>query len=239
MRIWTTYHTEKITAKYLYRFLTLDYLRDFLKTGSIYFARADRFLDNKECAQIDDFLHPDGQALIEARKKMHLVSCWNLGDTESFAMWNQNHSTGEEMRVVALRFKVRYLTQCFLTSMSPTFHFYYLTEFYMGKVSYFPLAGAGPESLQKSKVLYPMFRKDQAFSFENEFRFVIKYHKDSKEAPMEYRFWLNYPYLLDFDILVSPFLNQNQSDEILAVANEFKLGDRVKTSSLKDWIKQR
>lgn len=239
MKKWTTYHTKEITAKYAYRFLTLNFLIDFLKTGTVYFARADRFLDNMECAHVEDLFHPEREALIESRKRMHLVSCWNLGDTESVAMWNQNHASGDDRRVVAIRFKVKGLMQCFLTSMVPTNNFYFKTEFYMGKVSYFSLAGATLDRLQKSRVLFPMFRKEIAFNFENEFRFVIKYHKDSKEAPMEYRFRLNYPYALDFDIVLSPLLNQEECDEIMKVANEYNLGKRVKLSSLKDWIKQR
>jgi hypothetical protein len=50
--MWNTYHTKYITEAYLYKFLTVECLVDFLKTGKIWFARADTFLDQMECAHI-------------------------------------------------------------------------------------------------------------------------------------------------------------------------------------------
>ncbi len=45
---WDTYHTKEIKEKYVYRYLTIEKLVDFLETNSIYLARLDKFEDNLE-----------------------------------------------------------------------------------------------------------------------------------------------------------------------------------------------
>ena len=45
---WDTHHTKEITEKYVYRYLTIEKLIDFLDTNSIYLARLDTFEDNLE-----------------------------------------------------------------------------------------------------------------------------------------------------------------------------------------------
>lgn len=45
---WDTYHTNNITEKYVYRYVTIEKLIDFLFTNSIYLARLDTFEDNFE-----------------------------------------------------------------------------------------------------------------------------------------------------------------------------------------------
>jgi hypothetical protein len=43
-----TYHTKKLAEKYVYRYLTIDKLIDFLDTNSLYLSRLDTFEDNLE-----------------------------------------------------------------------------------------------------------------------------------------------------------------------------------------------
>jgi len=45
---WDETYTKDIKAKYVYRYLSLEKLIHFLETGSLYFARLDRFEDNLE-----------------------------------------------------------------------------------------------------------------------------------------------------------------------------------------------
>jgi len=45
---WDETYVKDIKAKYVYRYLSLEKLIDFLETGSLYFARLDRFEDNLE-----------------------------------------------------------------------------------------------------------------------------------------------------------------------------------------------
>lgn len=45
---WDTYHINNIKEKYVYRYMTIEKLVDFLETNSIYLARLDKFEDNLE-----------------------------------------------------------------------------------------------------------------------------------------------------------------------------------------------
>ena len=42
---WTTFNTENIKSKYLFKFLSETNLNKFLSTGNIWFSRADKFGD--------------------------------------------------------------------------------------------------------------------------------------------------------------------------------------------------
>ena len=48
---WDTYHTKEIKEKYLYRYVTIEKLIDFLSTNSIYLSRLDSFEDSFEDIQ--------------------------------------------------------------------------------------------------------------------------------------------------------------------------------------------
>jgi hypothetical protein len=236
--MWNTYHTKGITERYLYRFFTLEFLEDFLKTGDVYFPRADRFLDDMECAHISDLTLDEPKNVIEKRKKMYLISCWNLANKESFGLWNQNHGSADDKRIAAIRFKYTDLKDYFKHSMVPIYGFYYKTQFYMGKVRYFNLTGSSKEQLERTRVLYPFLRKDSAFEFEKEFRFVIEYDKVSKEAPLHYRFHLGELYQLNFDIILNPRLTELERIVPMAVIEKFNMEERLKLSDLHNRIKQ-
>lgn len=45
---WDTYNTEEIKQKYVYRYMTLEKLVDFLETGELFLSRLDKFEDNIE-----------------------------------------------------------------------------------------------------------------------------------------------------------------------------------------------
>jgi len=45
---WDTYHTKEIKEKYVYRYVTIEKLVDFLESNSIFLTRLDKFEDNLE-----------------------------------------------------------------------------------------------------------------------------------------------------------------------------------------------
>ncbi len=53
---WDTYHTNDIKEKYLFRFLDVYRLIDFLESGSLYFARMDGFDDKFEGISVYDII---------------------------------------------------------------------------------------------------------------------------------------------------------------------------------------
>ena len=111
---WNTYHTRDLEEKYHYKFLSEQWLAEFLQTGNIWFSRADQFGDKMECVRISDLINqnPDYEA-IEKRKRKFLISCWHLADNESIAFWDTYSEYPENRRNYAIRFKRTQLQQIF------------------------------------------------------------------------------------------------------------------------------
>lgn len=236
--MWKTYHTKNITESYLFRFLTIHHLSDFLKTGNIWFARADQFLDQMECAYVEDLINALDTSRINARKRRFLVSCWSVSDHESIGLWNQFHAKGHERRTVAIRFKREYLIKLVKELFHANHRFYHRTNFHLGKVSYRQLAGATPELLEKARISYPFFRKEQAFDFEREFRFVVEFHKEDNEAPKGFGYRIGKPNHLEFEILINPLLNKAEHLEIEEIIQSLGFKNKLMDSALRNWFKQ-
>lgn len=80
---WTSYHTKEISESNLFKFLPLSKAELFLKSGEIWFSRADQFGDKLECVNIDDLSEGTfDYSKIEERKRKYLISCWHLADNE-------------------------------------------------------------------------------------------------------------------------------------------------------------
>jgi hypothetical protein len=191
-----------------------------------------------ECARIADLLDPSGNDRNEDRKKRYLVSCWNLADHESMALWNQFHASGQERRKVAIRFKRSELLYLVNSNYFPNQRYYYKTKYHYGKVIYFRLAGANAESLEKAKILFPFFRKEKAFEFEREFRFVIEFHPDNRSGPIGDGYWLGEAQFLDFEIIINPTLSTDDQFKTQQAIKDLGFGEKIKKSDLQNWVKQ-
>lgn len=103
--LWKSYHTDHLTEKYLYRFLTLKYVENFLLTNKMWFARADGFKDKMECVHVPELLEKKlDLEKIEKRSRRFLISCWHAANRESLALWDSYASCDDERKKVAIRF---------------------------------------------------------------------------------------------------------------------------------------
>ncbi|MDB5211145.1 MAG: hypothetical protein JWQ30_1972, partial [Sediminibacterium sp.] len=182
--MWKSYHTDKMTGRYLYKFLSLNRLEYFLQHGAIWFSRADQFADKMECVHINDLLaeKPDF-AKIESRKKMYLISCWYNADHESLALWDTYATEPAKRRTVAIRFERKQLVQLFKNTFYG-YSSYFKNSFWHGGVVYRNLVNADLQSLNGAAMKHPSFRKEAAFSYEKEYRFVMELHKDFRVGPL-------------------------------------------------------
>ena len=107
---WEVYNPEGATGRYLYKFLSEEYLLRFLKSGEIWFARSDIFGDKMECIMINDLASgmPNFDR-IEERKRKHLISCFHIGHYETLAFWDTYSKKEDERRKYALRFNTNTL----------------------------------------------------------------------------------------------------------------------------------
>jgi hypothetical protein len=230
---WQHYWKKEVKEKYLFRFMSNTNLDLFLKSGAIWFSRADQFGDKMECSRIKDLRggKPDIEAL-KRNQKQYIISCWHLADKESLAFWDTFAGSEADRRVYAVRFKTHYLLNVIQRAVFQN-EFYYRSSFTHGHVRYRKLAGL--TSLEDEKIRYVAFRKEFAFRYEEEYRFVVR-----SERPFEHKgqnYYLSPTKELKFDILVNPFLEKDRYRYYQEHVLSGPLKAHLKNSDLADWLK--
>jgi len=102
------------------------------------------------------------------KQKTQFINCWFRGERESLAMWNL-YSNKES---IVIRIEGRKLIDHLRSQTGKELPKFSDSDFICGPVKYFKL---NPVDMYESVtgVEYSAFKKDVAFSFENEFRFLI------------------------------------------------------------------
>jgi hypothetical protein len=232
--MWKTYHTKDLTEKYLFKFLPKKFLFDFIETKNIWFSRADQFGDKMECVRISDLLQekPDYKE-IERRKLKYLISCWHVANTESLAFWDTYSYNSKDRRTVAIRFKRHKLTELMREWVFINDRFHIETTRVYGKVEYKNLVNTNNSRLNNSKVKYPALRKESAFEYENEFRFVIQLPRPY--SGNGFGFHLRDICPNDYDIIINPLLNKNEFTETKLELKQKGI-ENIQESVLTKWL---
>ena len=230
---WKTYHTKELKEKYLLKFVPMSRLEKFIKTGEIWFSRADEFGDNLECIRISDFQNTSlNHGLIEKRQKRRLISCWHLADTESVAMWDTYSEKKEERKNIAIRFKRKTLIKLMEDNLSQNLISSF--ELIHGKVQYKDLINYNEQRLSQAKVKYAAFRKENAFTYESEYRLVIRGNGIYNIKGYGYK--IGQAKDLSFDILINPLLKKKTSSELKNKIHNLGFGKNIKDSQLNVWF---
>lgn len=230
---WISYHTKKVSEKYLFRFLSPQNLNRFLESGDLWFSRADKFGDKMECVLISDLEKdsPDFEK-IERRKKRTLINCWHLADEESLAMWDTYSKNAEERRVFAIRFRRDDLTDLVASSPINLTHSEIKRRIY-GKVSYKNLLSSA--ELTKKKVKFNAFRKESAFKYESEYRFVIQMNHEFRADGFNYA--IGDSAKLPFKILINPLLPSGIYIKLKQKLLDGEHSEKIRESKLVKWLK--
>ncbi|MDR6966269.1 hypothetical protein J2X31_000262 [Flavobacterium arsenatis] len=233
---WEPYHTKDIKEEYLIKFVPLSRLKDFLKSGEIWFSRADKFGDKLECIRISDF---ENKSLnhndLKKRQKKILVSCWHLADIESVAMWDTYSNKTADRKNIAIRFKRKYLIE--LIEINLTNKFKILPELIHGKVQYRNLINYKEQRISKTQVKHSVFRKENAFNYEKEYRLVIKYEDSYIDEGYGYKIGKTED--LTFDILINPLLKNELASEVRNKIKELGFSKNIKESQLNLWFQHK
>ncbi|HVU97736.1 MAG TPA: hypothetical protein VHE34_21075 [Puia sp.] len=237
MKRYDTYHTTELTEKYLYRFLPKKYLFDFLDKKAIWFSRADQFGDKMESVLLKDLLveKPDFAALAK-RKRRFLISCWHLANNESLALWDAYAKDRDERRVAAIRFYRTSLAKLFKEGISMNDHaFNYRAQWMQGSIQYRNLTTIRKvQDAQDAMVKYAVFRKEHAFRYESEYRFVLELPEPfSKDG---FLFRLPSPPAIKFDVLVNPLLEAEEYMDLRDEINIRGYGAHLIESHLNKWL---
>ena len=222
-------------GKYLYRFLQEKYLFEFLSKKAIWFSRADRFDDKMECALLTEIVGRYSHDEIVERQQKHLISCWHLASHESYALWNSYAKLSNERRVAAIRFKRADLVRSVEESIFRNDIFHYTRHFIHGSIKYMDLLEPAAASIRQNLVKYPAFRMEQAFSFENEYRFVVRLTKPHKDGGFLYGLVTNLP-LLHFQVILNPLLDKGEYQRLKDKLTANGYGQYWTETELRRWL---
>jgi hypothetical protein len=202
--IWIAYDTEDIKGKYLYKFLSRSNLEKFLSTGNIWFSRSDKFGDKLECVTIADLKKtPINIKEIEKRKKQHLIACFHEATYESLAFWDTYSKTEDDRRIYALKFNLLEFCEK-ITKANIKIESEKIEKQIHGKVDYKNLLSTKRSVLESKKVKHISLRKEYAFQYEREYRFVIKTKTTFSNDGLNVH--IGSPKSESFKILVNPLL---------------------------------
>jgi hypothetical protein len=233
--MWKPYNSLKHKEKYLFKFLSKKHLVDFIGNNDIWFSRADQFGDKMECVHISDLLlDKPNYSEIEKRKRKYLISCWHHADRETLAFWDTHSKNSEERRIVALRFKKDILIQLFRDWFYMNNSFYIKSEFIHGRVRYGDLINPHKDVLINYRIKHPAFRKEGAFGYESEYRFVIKLVMEHSD--LGYKYNLRHLSIKDFDILINPLLSKIEYLNIKQELIDLGVEESIKPSALFKWL---
>lgn len=259
-----THNPDNIEEKkFLYRYISLDKLQNFLESKSIWFSRADKFEDKLECVELQSYREwsnlwrgilkaPEklnyglkGDILSTAREfkynflsdqlyrqKQTFVSCWYMQDYESIAMWElYSKSDG-----LALKFDANNLISYILDSCS-AIDLPYMQKLVCGPVRYMDYIGLDYKDYPKGFFDgYVAFRKNNSFSHESEYRFVLM-----ADSPLENIFGVPIPLQnlanLNFEIIPSPKNSKSDEVKLIELLQAYNMFDKLKESQLLDFYR--
>lgn len=263
---WDTYKTKGIRQKYVYRYLTLEKLVDFLETGELYLTRLDKFEDNLENISPYDINELKGRSGLTSKPQNANPQIpdhhWeqliknNREELEGIRKklhWHQKHrfvscwilNDVESFAMwdlygksgFAIRFNRNYLQKIIQESIGSQ----------SGETNEIDLMVAGKVIYQnfdtmlfqeeESLMKYSVFRKHLSFNHESEYR-IVGFMKTLLDRPgLRYRL----PDLesLDFDIIANPRLNSFQFDQYKSILNKYSKKHQLTESALKIWLEFR
>lgn len=260
---WETYHTKGITETYVYRYVTIEKLIDFLETNSIFLSRLDKFEDNLE--NIEPY---DINELRLRTQTLSKPSNANPKITES--QWTQIiENNKSELRAIQAKLtkqqKHRFVS-CWILNNTESFAMWdiygkagfairferkYFQKLIKDSISLqseptnkIDLLVAGVVQYQnfdqmlfteeESLLKYSAFRKHQAFNHETEYR-IIGFMKEILEIPgLKYKL----PSIaeLEFDLIANPRLDSFQFQKYKGIISKYSTKHQLKESELKIWL---
>lgn len=258
---WDTYNTKTITEKYLYRYITLEKLVDFLTTSSIHLSRLDTFEDNLENIEPYD---------INTLKTLYLKKPFNANseipeptweewiknDRLKFKKLQEYLNEKQKKRFVscwilsdvesfgmwdtygksgfAIRFERKYFQNLIKNSLKNQ-------EEPLNKIDLIAVGKVKYQNFDKmlskeeeSLIKYSVFRKHLSFKHENEYRIVAFTNKIENEIGLKYKL----PNIenLEFKIFANPRLSTFQFDQYNDIIQKYSKKHLLNESKLKNWL---
>lgn len=236
MKNWQHIINEDEAGKYLYKFLSKKYLLDFIKTGNIWFARADMFGDKLECITIPHLKNKQIklEEVVELQQ-CHLISCFHQATYETIAFWDTFADNDETRRNFCIKFLKTDLDNYIINLEIDSSVLSNTKELYYGRVAYKNLLTNKPEKLIKNKVKKVSLRKEFAFAYEKEYRYIIRGNNVFKRNGFGLK--IGKPSSLKYRILINPLLNDDKYSESIDLLEEHNVHDKFELTKITKFFK--
>lgn len=198
----------------LWRYIDLHKLIDLLSNKRLTFSRLDQFSDPNEGVSYDLIaqryqiqkinisnktlikLLPDHrieikdtkdliEEKIKQRRQCQYVNCWIKSKRESIAMWNLYSNKDS----IALKIKAETIIDYFRSIVKKSNTLEPKAEFICGSVRYFELNPFNPSAKPKLPY-YSAFKKELAYDYEKEYRFLISFPPDLIDLDRRHYFFM-------------------------------------------------
>lgn len=261
---WETSHTIKITEKYVYRYLTIEKLIDFLETNSIYLARLDTFEDNLENIEPYDITQlklqylskPENanpeisdstweELIIKGKNRIKEIQSYLIEKQKKrfVSCWILNDVESFGMwdtygkSGFAIRFERKYFQKIIQDSINLQIEpTSKIDLLVVGKVFYQNFEKMYLNE-KESLMKFSAFRKHLSFRHESEFRIVGFTNESENETGL--RFKLPHIETLEFEIFANPRLSPFQFQQYQNIISKYSKTKRLKMSELKNWLEFR
>jgi hypothetical protein len=225
----------------IWRYMNYEKFQGLIQSESLFFCRADK-LDDKwegifpvkmiEKFELDtrSFPSDDGNTYtglqwhVQKEARSHLVNCWHMDDTESFAMWKIY--CGDHQRSITIQSTIGRLKQSFSANDE---------RIWIGEVEYIDFREWEPENrffnVNIPNTLRTFFLKWHYFKYENELRALINKAYNKHKADKGILVKVNLTQLIDC-IYVSPTCSQKDEQAIKAILDEHNCPFPIRRSDL-------
>jgi len=259
---WDTYNTLSIKSKYLYRYVSLEKLLHFLRTGTLYFSRMDRFEDNLEGIvpseitklifnmfpvppkeERNSVISDEEWGQIEyngVQNLRNLQETLRVKQKKSFvSCWFLGNTESIGMwdlyakEGFLIRFDRKNLQKLVKSKIKKQSIQHEETDLLVaGKVKYQDFQQI-PLKEKESSIIYSGFRKHEAFKHEEEYRFIL--HKSNPlDDGLEYN--LEEIDNLDFKLFTNPRMSTFTYNAYSDLLTKYTLKHKLNESMLKQWL---
>jgi len=234
---------------FLWRYIDLHKLIDLAINQELHFTRTDKFSDPFEgvtykliaerfIAKKSNMTNPainekirkahnrDNKLTLENYEKVSLtkqrtqfINCWIKSDRESVAMWYLYSNSDS----VAIKARPRDLIDYFKRNLELQPYYFPKYEFVCGSITYCRL---NPIDLYEKVTLprYSSFKKDVAYDFEKEFRFLIATPTSEAESnPEFFRYKISRDFIELIEIVCHPEMEQWKFNNMKRICEILKL----------------
>lgn len=244
---------------FLWRYIDLHKLIDLATKRELHFTRIDKFPDpfegvtynliaQRHYAQMSNITNPaidksireqhnsnnkrilaDVEVDSLLKQKTQFINCWIMSQRESMAMWNVYSNRDS----VSIKIRAKDVIDYFKTNLRIQPLYYPEYEFICGSIKYLRLNPFDRlYNEKKSLPKYSSFKKDVAYDFEKEFRFLIATPNPTADSnPEFFRYKISKDFIGLIEIICHPEMESWKFENMKGLCKSLNLPEPIKSKT--------